>query len=70
MVIKEEDVATALLKQLLEKHPEATDDEIWELFRQAANDDDDVRGAVEKDVPSTLWASGAFFRSAPLKLFH
>ena len=54
MVIKGEDVATALLKQLLEKHPEATDDEMWELFRQAVEDDDDVRGAIEKLQLRTL----------------
>jgi uncharacterized protein YcaQ len=38
--------ATALLQQLLEKHPEATDDELWELFRLAAEDDDGVRAAI------------------------
>ena len=54
VVIKEEDVATALLKQLLEEHPEATDDEMWELFRQAAEDDDEVRGAIEKLHLKTL----------------
>jgi hypothetical protein len=54
VVIKGEDVATSLLKQLLEEHPEATDDEMWELFRQAVEDDDEVRGAVEKLHLKTL----------------
>jgi hypothetical protein len=35
-------------------HPEATDEEMWELFRQAAEDDDEVRGAVEKLHLKTL----------------
>ena len=48
MLINKEDAATALLKELLEKHPEATDDQMWKLFRQAAEDDDEVRGAIEK----------------------
>lgn len=54
MLINEEAAGTALLKQLLEKHPEATDDEMWELFRLAVEDDDEVRGAIEKLHLKTL----------------
>jgi hypothetical protein len=54
MITIEEDAATALLKQLLEKHPDATDDEMWELFKQAAEHDDDVRDAIEKLHLKTL----------------
>ena len=54
VLINEEDAATALLKQLLEKHPEATDDELWELFRPAYEDDEEIRGAIEKLHLKTL----------------
>jgi hypothetical protein len=50
----EEDAATACLKQLLDNHPDATDDEMWELFRHALEHDDEVRGAVEKLHLKTL----------------
>ena len=50
----EEDAATVFLKQLLENDPDATDDEIWEFFRQAVEQDDDVRGAIEKLHLKTL----------------
>jgi hypothetical protein len=53
VLIIDEDAATALLKQLLEKHPEATDDEMWELFRQAA-EDDEVRSAIKELQLNTL----------------
>jgi hypothetical protein len=50
----EEDAATAFLKQLLDNDPDATDEDIWELFRQAVEHDDDVRGAIEKLHLKTL----------------
>jgi hypothetical protein len=53
VLIIDEDAATALLKQLLEKHPEATDDEMWELFRQAA-EDGEVRSAIKELQLNTL----------------
>ena len=43
MLINEEDAATALLKQLLEKYPQATDEELWELFRPAYEDDVEIQ---------------------------
>ena len=54
VLINEEDAATALLKQLLEKHPEATDEELWELFRPAFEGDVEVRGAIENFHLKTL----------------
>ena len=54
VLINEEDAATALLKQLLEKHPEATDDELWELFRPAYEDDVEIRDAIENFHLKTL----------------
>ncbi len=54
VLINEEDAATALLKQLLEKHPEATDDELWELFRPGYEDDVEIRGAIENFRLKTL----------------
>jgi len=50
----EEDAATAFLKQLLDLHPDATDDEVWGLFRQAVEQHDDIRGAIEKLHLKTL----------------
>jgi hypothetical protein len=48
MEAKEDDAITALLKQLLNQHPDASDDEMWELFSQAAKHDDEVQAAIEK----------------------
>ncbi len=54
VLINEEDAATALLKQLLEKHPEATDDELWELFRPAYEDDVEISRRDRKLSPQDL----------------
>jgi hypothetical protein len=43
-----DDAATAYIKQLIQEHPEATDDEIWELFRPAATNDHKIKAAIEK----------------------
>jgi hypothetical protein len=45
---KEDDAATAYLKQLVQEHPEATDDEIWELFRPAAINNREIKAAIER----------------------
>ena len=45
---EEDDAATAHLKQLIQEHPKATDDEIWELFRPAATNNDKIKAAIEK----------------------
>jgi hypothetical protein len=42
------DAATAYLKQLIQEHPDATDDEIWELFRPAAMNNHKIKVAIEK----------------------
>jgi hypothetical protein len=47
MTTEEDDAATAYLKQLIEEHPEATDDEIWELFRPAIMNNEGLKGAIE-----------------------
>jgi hypothetical protein len=43
-----DDAATAYLKKLIQEHPEATGDEIWELFRPAAMNDYEIKAAIEK----------------------
>ena len=48
MAISEDDAATALLRQLLEEHPNACDDEMWELFSQAFKYNDEVKAAIER----------------------
>jgi DNA-binding SARP family transcriptional activator len=48
MTDEEDDAATAYLKQLIQEHPKATDDEIWELFREGAMNNDKVKAAIEK----------------------
>ena len=48
MTIEEDDAATAFLKQLIQEHPEATDDELWELFRPVATNSDEIKAAIEK----------------------
>jgi alkylhydroperoxidase family enzyme len=47
MTTEENDAATAYLKQLIEEHPEATDDEIWELFRPAVMNNEQLKRAIE-----------------------
>lgn len=48
MQSEKDDAATALLRQLLEQHPEATDEEMWELFKPTATHDDEVRAAIKE----------------------
>ena len=48
MTTEEDDAATVFLKQLIQDHPQATDDEIWEVFRPAARDNDKIKAAIEK----------------------
>jgi hypothetical protein len=48
MTTEEDDAVTVFLKKLLQAHPEATDDEIWELFRPAATNNDEIKAAIEK----------------------
>jgi hypothetical protein len=48
MTIEEDDAATAFLKQLIQEHPEATDDELWELFRPVATNSDEIKAAIKK----------------------
>jgi hypothetical protein len=45
---EDDDAATAYLKQLMQEHPEATDEEIWELFRPSAVNNDKIKAAIEK----------------------
>jgi hypothetical protein len=47
MRTEENDAATAYLKQLIKEHPEATDDEIWELFRPAVMNNEELKRAIE-----------------------
>jgi hypothetical protein len=42
--------ATAYLKQLIQEHPEATDEEIWELFRPAATNNDKIKAVREVHI--------------------
>lgn len=48
MTIEEDGAATAFPKQLIQEHPEATDDEIWEVFRPVATNNDRIKAAIEK----------------------
>ena len=43
-----DDAFTALLERLLKENPDASDDEMWELFSQAARGNDEVNAAIEK----------------------
>jgi hypothetical protein len=48
MTTEEDDAVTVSLKELLQERPEATDDEIWELFRPAAKNNAEIKAAIEK----------------------
>jgi hypothetical protein len=48
MTTEEDDAVTVFLKELLQERPEATDDEIWELFRPAAKNNAEIKAAIEK----------------------
>jgi len=48
MEATQDDAVTTLLKQLLKQHPDASDDEMWELFRRAAKDNDEVNAEIER----------------------
>jgi hypothetical protein len=48
MTTEEDDAVTVFLKKLIQEHPEATDDEIWELFRPVAMNNDKIKAAIEK----------------------
>ena len=50
MTPNKDDAATAFLKQLIEENPEATDDELWELFRPAATTNDKIKAAIKAAV--------------------
>ena len=48
MTTNEDDAATAFFEQLVQENPEATDDEIWELFRPVATHNNKIKAAIEK----------------------
>ena len=48
MEATQDDAVTALLRQLLKQHPDASDDEMWELFRRAAKDNEEVKAEIER----------------------
>jgi hypothetical protein len=46
MNLDPDNAATDLLRDIIEQHPNASEDEIWKLFREVAMDDAD-RGDME-----------------------
>lgn len=66
MTTQEDDAVTVFLKELIQEHPGATDDEIWELFRPAAKNNDEIKATIVKFYAEKFYTEKFYTRRPPV----